>query len=249
MCKISRTFYSVRGAQMAHDNAAASTALCVQFEKQIRAAQLQIDNQFVMFPPNDTTSAVGIAMLHLHLSVCTILIHRPFYENRSIGLIDALEHHRKAYMSAAKFVNIIAAFPDDYFTELWPTLARFLVTIILLTILREATLSPDEGLRVSAKDSLKLLGGVFTRQVDNWYLVNFIKNLLLMAKDLLGNDFDCNLEAPQQMMPSAVETSESPWSVLDAEQFAAFNWDDMSQMFGITAVAPDWLTTIGSSGS
>lgn len=239
MSKITRGFYSVRGARMAHDNTAAASALCKLFEQLIEEAQAKIDKQFPAVSRQDSTTCIGVAMLHIHLTVCTIMIHRPFYENRNIGLMESLEHHRKACSGAIHCINMLADFPDSYFTELWPMYTRYVLVTVTLTLLREARLSPDEALQRSARAALVTLAGVFRRQADRWYLVNFMKNLMALSKALIGDEFAYEPEVSTEPMPVQTDTTESPWSALELEQFSAMGWDDMSQIFGMTA-APDW---------
>lgn len=232
---------------MVHNNVAAASSICVQFEQMIQSAQAKVSCLFPSFQSQSNTNGLAIAMLYVHLTVCTIMIHRPFYENSNLGLIESLEHHRKACSAASDSVRILQQLPDAYYTEHWPIYARHVIVTVMITLLREARLSPDSGMRSSAMDSLRTLSTIVYLQKERWYVVNFLMNLMALAKGLIGEGF-----VPESAMGESggcVEeaTGQSPWSTFELEQLATFSWDDLSQMFGMTAVAPDWLMNIGQS--
>lgn len=251
VAKICNSFYSVRGARLVHGNVAISSTISLQLEEMLVKVKARHLTKFPSFEKlSDSTTGFAIAMSLLNIELGIIMIHRPFSGNSSLNLIESLEHHRKSIDAASECINIFNRMPDSYFTESWPTHSRHLLATIMITLLQESLLSPDEHLRAQAKHSLDVYMDVVNRQTQRWMMCRFCCTMMRLASALSGENYGVRQYGDLDEVPvENVESHDSaeggqdnsPWSSLEWERLAAYEWDDLSQMFGVSNLSNEWF--------
>lgn len=155
--------------------------------------------------------------------------------------MESLEHHKKAATAAIDCVSIFGRLPPSYFTEAWHALSKILLASVTFTLIQESLLSPDDRLKVQARDSLLELDAIATRYGASWVYGRYVQNIMRTASKIdhdtysaLGRrESSTDLSPKDQLDPTFASslTGDAEW-----DQFALAEWDDLSQMFGLGAI-------------
>lgn len=245
---ITQNFYSVRGSRMIHNNVESALIIARQIESQIISLQQSICEE-----PNvdlETSLSVSLTMVNLNLQVAALMIHRPFVDNKTLSMLDALDHHRKAAQSASNCVDILQQMPDSYFTEAWPTHSVLMLAIITFTLMRESFLSKDETLRIRATSGLRNFMSIIKRQSSRWFLSRFGGYVISIAKAMSGENYEDLPDADLGKGMSEVEPLmlESAMDPMDNVDLSDLEWDNFSQLLGLdsNSLMGGWANVLGS---
>ncbi|CCG84369.1 protein of unknown function [Taphrina deformans PYCC 5710] len=243
VASITQSFYSVRGAKMVHHNHEASMVVAKHLESQVIEVQNTLRHAS---SSSDMFASFSLTMLHLNLGFATLMIHRPFLDSKSLGVMDALEYHQKAAQAALGCISTLQRMPDAYFTEAWPTHSIVMLATITFTLLRESILSKDDNLRIQCREGLMNFMAVTYHQASRWSLSRFGSLFISVANALSGEEYGDWTTTPgpvaheYEISPLMRNSENAPTDNID---FATFEWEHFGQLLGLdsSSLIGDWM--------